>query len=212
MPRGKYIVLEGIEGSGKGAQAKRLTAWLSNFGEVINVREPGETPTGQKIREILLDQESDLDAAEELLLFFADRSMTMRKAVTPALEAGTHVVADRSYLSTFAYQICGRQKDNLTPVFEDLLARTAHKIDLAIVLDLPAELGLERASKRALQIGLGLDRIEQEQFGFHERVRKGYLSGAKGWASSSYVIDASPEEQLVWEQVKLTIKRYLFSE
>ena len=212
MFKGKYIVLEGIEGSGKGTQATRLVQWLGDFAKVIKVREPGQTPTGLKIREILLDKNSDLATTEELLLFFADRGMTMRGMIVPALERGEYVVADRSYLSTFAYQIAGRENKGLLPLFEDLLTRVAHKIDLALVLDLPAEQGLAGVNLRQVQTGQAIDRFEQEQIAFHERVRNGYLEGARRYATVTEVIDASVPEEAVWRQVILHVRRHMLDE
>ncbi|MGA2572324.1 MAG: dTMP kinase, partial [Terracidiphilus sp.] len=152
MPRGVFITLEGLDGSGKTTQIKRLAAWLSRRGqEPVLVRQPGGTPTGDRIREILLDSRSSpLAPMTEMALMFADRAQAIAEVIQPALDAGRIVLCDRFTDSTEAYQgggrqlgsqivldlhrlICGGLQPDLTllllPGFEVSLARARHRND-----------------------------------------------------------------------------------
>ena len=167
------MVLEGSEGVGKSTQGGLLASWLTSQGvEVVQAREPGGTDVGEAIREVLLHRkEFHVPAETELLLMLAARAAFVRDLVTPALERGAWVLADRFDFSTFAYQGYGRGLE-LDRV-EDLnrFATGGLVPDLYIVLDLPVEDG------RARQGGAGMeaDRIESEGFSFLRRVRQGYL-------------------------------------
>lgn len=172
MP-GRFIVLEGGDGVGKTTQAALLSSWLSAR-EIPHVltREPGGTPVGEAIREIVLDRRDlEMPAESELLLILAARAAFVRDVVRPALEQGQVVLADRFALSTLAYQGYGRGLD-LGDVRDGLrIATGGLRPDLYIVLDLPADVAGERQARD----GKEPDRIEKEGDGFLESVRAGYL-------------------------------------
>lgn len=182
---GRFVVLEGGDGVGKSTQIALLSGWLEAIGlPHLTTREPGGTPVGEAIREIVLGR-SDLDigAEAELFLILAARAAFVRDVVRPALSEGRTVVADRFSLSTLAYQGFGRGLD-LDRVREaDSLARGGLQPDLCLVLDLPSDESRERQSRGAEEA----DRIEREGSGFRERVRQGYLELA----------DTEPDVELV---------------
>jgi dTMP kinase len=192
MSRGRFIVLEGVEGAGKTTQVRLLSTWLQALGVPhIAAREPGGTDVGEAIRQILLERrELDVPAETELLLMLAARAAFVRDVVRPALEAGQVVLADRFDFSTFAYQGFGRG----LPLDEvrrlNGFATGGLVPDLYVVLDLPVGEGTERQQRE----GSERDRIEREGEAFLERVREGYhrLCASEGHAR---VVDArgSPE-------------------
>ena len=174
---GRFIVLEGGEGVGKTTQAALLSSWMTARGiPHILTREPGGTPVGEAIREVVLARNDlEMPAESELLLILAARAAFVRDIVRPALEAGKVVLADRFALSTLAYQGYARGVD-LDDVRHGLRIATGGLTpDLYIVLDLPVEEGRERQHRT----GVGPDRIEQEGDGFLQSVREGYLALAE---------------------------------
>lgn len=180
MPRGRFIVVEGAEGTGKTTQAGRLRAYLSAAGlEVVGTREPGGTGVGERIRKIVLHgNDLAVPPETELLLILAARSAFARRVVEPALAGGSWVVSERFDMSTFAYQGYGREigVERITPL--NAYATAGLVPDLYIVLDLPIEEGMARQRRQ----GKGGDRFESAGTDFHRRVRRGYveLSAAHG--------------------------------
>jgi len=174
---GRFIVLEGSDGVGKTTQAALLSSWLAAR-EIPHIlaREPGGTPVGEAIREVVLGRDDlEMPAESELLLILAARAAFVREVVRPALGKGQVVVADRFELSTLAYQGYGRGL-NLEDVRDGLrIATGGLKPDLYIVLDLPAE----AASERRQQDGKAPDRIEKEGDRFLQSVHAGYLALAE---------------------------------
>ena len=176
-PRGRFIVVEGVEGSGKTTQAGRLQAFLRGVGlQVVATREPGGTRLGERIRRLLLHG-GDVPVSDEaeLLLILAARSAFVREVVEPALAGGAWVVSERFDLSTFAYQGYGRGIDlrRIEPL--NRFATSGLAPDLYIVLDVTAEEGLAR---QKLQ-GKGGDRFESAGTDFHRKVRRGYVELAR---------------------------------
>ena len=174
MAEPRFIVLEGVEGSGKSTQIRLLGAWLESLGlDYVRAREPGGTRVGESIRNVLLhDDGGEIPAETELLLMLAARAAFVREVVRPALEAGRTVLADRFDFSTFAYQGHGRGLP-LDQVRELNRFATGGLVpDLVVVLDLPPELGRERQARE----GKTLDRIERAGEEFMERVLEGYRS------------------------------------
>jgi dTMP kinase len=167
---GNFIVLEGIEGSGKSTQAVRLTDWLRARGvPCLLTREPGGTELGEQIRSLLLHGGA-VPPMTELLLMLAARATLLEEVVRPALGGGTLVIADRYSLSTLAYQGYGRGLD-LAQVRAAIAAATGGlEPDLTVVLEVPRELGeARRAASRP-----GADRIERAGREFHDRVGEAY--------------------------------------
>ena len=150
MGRGKFITVEGIEGTGKSTNIEFLTSLIEENGyEVFCTREPGGTPMAEKIRQLLLDHDQEqLPEIAELLLFFASRSLHLRNAIVPALNEGKWVVCDRFTDASRAYQGSGRGLDI------DRIERLAEWVqeglepDMTILLDAPAEIGMQRAAER----------------------------------------------------------------
>ncbi|HEX7120866.1 MAG TPA: dTMP kinase [Gemmatimonadaceae bacterium] len=164
---GALIVFEGVEGAGKSTQVRRLRDRLEAAGvPVTAVREPGGTPLGDAVRELLLDPASSLDARAEALLFMASRAQLIRDVIGPALERGEFVLSDRFFLSTYAYQIAGRGLPEREVREANRLATGGLTPNLTLVLDLPVDDGMRRARARS-----GPDRMERSGAEFHERVR-----------------------------------------
>ena len=173
--RGVFLAFEGVEGSGKSTQAERLSDRLKKLGvECILSREPGGTPIGERIRDILLDPEcGSMHGLTELYLYLASRNQHVREKVLPSLESGTTVILDRFAASSVAYQGHGRHIGARVVSRLNKLATAALKPDLTILVDVPVRVGIERKRDTSL------DRLERERVEFHERVRTGYLQMAK---------------------------------
>ena len=187
---GHLITFEGHEGGGKSTQANLLAELLRARGiEVVTTREPGGTPTGEIIRDLLqndLSREPLCDATEALL-FCASRAQLCRNVLAPALERGAWVVLDRFTDSTLAYQGFGRGFDVATLRRLNDFATGPVRPALTLLLDLPVEEGLGRALERSGK----KDRIEQAPLDFHRRLREGYLELAREEPGRFAVIDAS---------------------
>lgn len=164
--RGQLVVFEGGEGAGKSTQLQRLSARLGAAGvEHAVYREPGGTPVGDRIRDILLHSDMPLAPAAEATLFVASRAQLVHTVVKPALAAGQHILLDRFLLSTYAYQIHGRGLPARELRAANELATAGLVPDLTILLRLPVTEGLERAGKRG-----AADRFERADREFHDRV------------------------------------------
>ncbi|MFQ5548181.1 MAG: dTMP kinase [Woeseia sp.] len=188
MGRGKFITIEGIEGVGKSTNIDFLSQLIEDNGfSVVRTREPGGTPTAERIRDLLLEHgDEPMTDIAELLLFFAARSLHISNAIRPALDAGQWVVCDRFTDASRAYQGQGRGLDQGTI---DVLAKWVTEElqpDLTILLDAPAEVGMDRAGRRG-----DTNRLDLEQADFYTRVRKGYLALADSEPERFAVIDAS---------------------
>ena len=188
MNRGRFITIEGIEGTGKSTNVEFLKSLVKEHElEVITTREPGGTPLAEQIRELLLvHREENLPPLTELLLFFASRSVMLKNLVIPALERGDWVICDRFTDATRAYQGAGRGLD--ISVIEQL-ADWVHgglQPDLTVLLDAPAELGISRVKSR----GQG-DRMDSQELIFYEKVRTAYLNLAKENPERFVVVDAT---------------------
>ena len=202
--RGRLVVLEGAEGVGKSTQLRRLAHALGQAGITpLLVREPGGTAAGDAIRDLLLHAPHELQPATEALLFMASRAELVARAVAPALASGTIVLADRYFLSTYAYQVAGRGLDESLVRAANSLAVAGIVPDVTLLLDLPASEGLARAAARGAH-----DRIERAGDAFHARVSDAFRGFADpAWqrahpeAGPVDVIDASGSEDAVFERV-----------
>lgn len=207
MSRAPFISLEGGEGAGKSTVVAAIAARLSERGfTVLQTREPGGTPAGEAIRQLLLDPANHLVPEAELLLMFAARAQLVRETILPALERGVAVLSDRFTDASFAYQGGGRGIDGAR-IAE--LERWAAGIrpDLTFLLDLGVEQGLARARSR----GGEPDRIEREQLVFFERVRAAYRDRAAAEPQRFRVIDASLSAEQVVAAVRFELDRWLDS-
>jgi dTMP kinase len=186
-----FITFEGIEGSGKTTQQQRLAAFLRERGRtVVLTKEPGGTPLADRIRAILLDSASVIDPIAEVFLFAASRRQHTTEVIEPALERGEVVLCDRYADSTLAYQGFGRRID-----LDRLRALNDWATDslvphLALLYDLPEEVGLRRAVSRNADAPQDEGRFEAEDLRFHRRVREGYLSMTVAEPARFAVIDA----------------------
>ena len=175
---GKFVTFEGGEGSGKTTQIKLAADWLRERGiPVLETAEPGGTPLGRKIREILLNRGSCAIGAEaELLLFAADRAQHVRETILPALAEGQWVLCDRFADATLAYQGFGRGLDAGFIRTLNAFSAQALKPDLTLLFDLPVEAGLARAKKRTVGIRpeAAEDRFEREDKALYRSIRDGH--------------------------------------
>ncbi len=181
--RGKFITLEGVEGTGKTTQCALLCDYLRRHDvDVLETREPGGTPLGENARKLLLEPGDDAPSARaELLLFLAARAQLAARVITPALEAGKWVVCDRFSDATIAYQGYGRGLDVEAIKNLNEFATGGLKPDRTILLDLDVETGITRAltGKKEFDGDTQGDRMENQGLKFHGRVRDGYLALAK---------------------------------
>ena len=170
---GKFITFEGIDGAGKSTHIATVVDWLSARGlEVVSTREPGGTPLGEKLRELLLHEPMHLET--EALLMFAARREHLALVIEPALARGAWVVCDRFSDATYAYQGGGRGLDKEKFAALERWVHGHLQPDLTFLFDLPPEVACERIARQ----GRELDRFEQERADFHLRVRQAYLERA----------------------------------
>ncbi len=199
--RGRFITFEGGEGSGKSTHAATLAQRLKGVGiEVVLTREPGGSPGAEIIRHILLSGVAkSLGAETEAILFAAARDDHVRSVIFPAIKAGKWVICDRFVDSTRVYQgVLG----NVDPQFIRSLERVTvgpAMPDLTFVVDVPANIGLARASRRR---GKELpDRFESEGLRFHEKLRQAYLTLAASEPRRCVVVDGRPPRDIVADRI-----------
>lgn len=200
--KGKFITVEGIEGVGKTTNIGFIHQQLQAAGrDVVLTREPGGTPLGEAVRGLLLDPEyTGMDSTCELQLMFAARAEHLAKVVWPALDKGQWVLCDRFTDATYAYQGGGRGIDTGVITRLEELVQGDFRPDLTLLLDVPVEVGLARASKRG-----AMDRFEQEKVEFFARVRQAYVELAATHHERYRIIDAS----LPLAQVQLRLGKVL---
>lgn len=199
MKKARFITLEGIDGAGKSTQMPRIEAALKSRGiGYIMTREPGGTPLGERLREILLHQ--DMQPQTEALLMFASRMEHLARVIRPALEKGIWVISDRFTDASFAYQGGGRGigYEKLAELEE--WVQEGFQPDLTLLFDLPVAVAQERLLKNA-----GLDRFEHEREAFFERVRHAYLERASRFPERFVVIDSA----LPLEKVNVKLEEVL---
>jgi dTMP kinase len=203
---GKFITVEGIEGVGKTTNMEYLRQLITAGGkELVVTREPGGTPLGEAIRGLLLDPEyKGMNPDCELQLMFAARAEHLDKVIKPAIEAGQWVLCDRFTDATYAYQGGGRSLDTEKIAALEQLVQGDFRPDLTLLLDVPVEIGLERAGNRSKP-----DRFEQEEVAFFERVRQAYLEMARKHDGRYRVIDASQPLENVRGQLTAVLNEIL---
>lgn len=208
MAEGFFITFEGIEGSGKTTQIRLLADYLQNKGyEVLVSREPGGTPLGEKIRNLLLDPQYDfMDYRTEVLLYAADRAQHVKEKIKPALGKGKIVISDRFADSNLAYQAAGRGLDyEMVYQINDWVIDSTWP-DLTFILDIDIKEGLNRA--RAQSSEAEGDRLEREADEFHQRVRDAYLKMAE--KERFALVNAGESIENVQKNIENIISRRLF--
>ena len=199
-----FITFEGIEGSGKSTQIRRIVALVPN---AVVTKEPGGTPTADRIRAILLESGSVVDPVAEVFLFAASRRQHVVEVIRPALERGQVVLCDRFTDATLAYQGFGRLQnlDRLRDLND--WATGSLQPDLTLLFDLPEEVGLRRAQSRNAVATQDEGRFEAEDLRFHRRVREGYLTLAKAEANRYAIVDANGTEDEVFARTKSVLEQ-----
>jgi dTMP kinase len=203
MGRGTFVTLEGLDGAGKSTQLEWLVAALRQQGRtVVQTREPGGTPLGEKLRALLLSESMHLET--EALLMFAARREHIAKVIEPALGRGEWVVCDRFTDASFAYQGGGRglARDKLSAL--EHWVQEGLQPDLTLFFDVPTSL----ARQRVLGMNRDLDRFEREHEAFFERVRDAYLARAAASGGRMRIIDATGSAESINEKLEQIIGTY----
>ncbi len=200
---GKFITFEGIDGAGKSTHIATVVDWLSARGlEVVSTREPGGTPLGEKLRELLLHESMHLET--EALLMFAARREHLALVIEPALARGAWVVCDRFSDATYAYQGGGRGLDKAKFAALERWVHGHLQPDLTFLFDLPPEVACERIARQ----GRELDKFEQERADFHQRVRQAYLERAVEAPNRIRVINAGQRQDEIKKVVEEIVSTY----
>jgi len=202
---GRFIVIDGPDGSGKSTQLKMLADWLRREGvPVVETRDPGGTDIGDKIRRILLDRRHrSMTIGCEMLLYMASRTQLMGEVIGPAIDGGDCVLCDRWVSATIAYQAAegAMSPGEIVDVYEIALRRV--RPDLTIILDLPAKTGLARVPGKA-------DRMESKGLGFHRRARDLFLEQARSEPARFAVVRAGGTRQQVNMRMRKLIATWDF--
>jgi dTMP kinase len=209
-----FVTFEGPEGSGKTTQAGLLSSWLTQLNtDHILTKEPGTifSKECQDIRRLLLDPSNKLDPTAELFLYLADRAQHVGNCIKPALEEGKWVISDRFSFSTYAYQGCGRgflfRGSDGDYWFNETLEIASWPVqpDFTFVMDLPVEIGLDRARQSNVEFEGG-DRMEREELEFHKKLRDGFLKVAKIHHRRCMILNAEKSIEELHEEVKKKIR------
>lgn len=206
-----FITFEGIEGSGKTTQLRHLQEYLQTLGyPVVATREPGGCPISDTIRTLLLDPGNSAMASHtELLLYSASRAQHVAEFIRPALEEGKVVLCDRFADATTVYQGIGRGLDMEQLDAINSFAADGLSPDITLLLDYPAEEGLQRARARNRSGNMESEgRFELESLSFHQRIRQGYLDLA-AHEERFRVIDALGSEDVVAERIAAAVDIFL---
>lgn len=204
--RGRFITFEGIDGAGKSSQIEAVVSVLRERGIAVEQsREPGGTPLGERLRDLLLHEPMHLET--EAMLMFAARREHVARLIEPALSAGRWVVCDRFSDATFAYQVGGR---GLDAAKFDVLESWVHpglQPDLTLLFDLPPEV----AASRVRSTGVNPDRFEREQRDFFVRVRDAYLERAHRAPQRICIIDADRSPEQIRAQIEAIVAERWFA-
>jgi dTMP kinase len=206
MSRGKFITLEGGEGVGKTTNLSFIKEYLQQQGLIVTVtREPGGTLLAEKIRQLVLDKDSErIGDTTELLLMFAARAQHIQHVIAPALAQGQWVLCDRFTDATYAYQGGGRELSIETIALLEQLVQGELRPDLTLLLDAPIEIGMERAQKRG-----AFDRFEAEKISFFTRVREMYLSRAAQQPVRIKIIQSHQSLANVQQEIVTVLKQFI---
>jgi dTMP kinase len=198
---GRFIVFDGPDGSGKSTQFQRLGALAASVGlSVCEVREPGGTAIGERVRQILLDPAlTEMDVRCEMMLYMASRAQLMAERIRPALGRGELVLADRFISSTLAYQGAAGGMDEADIRRVGAVAVGDRRPDLVVVFDVDAATAAHRLNPL-------LDRMEAKGAQYHRRVRQGYLDQAAAEPDRYLVVDATPDPDTVFAQLRTALE------
>lgn len=211
---GKLIVFEGVEGCGKTTQLQRCHEWLvgqtpewfQRLKEIVSLvvtREPGGTQLGCELRQLLSEDNKALSDSAELLLYAADRAQHVAEVLKPQLALGAIILCDRYTDSTIAYQGYGRGL-SLSLIHQlNSIATNGLESNLTLWLDVDVEVGLARTKNRGR-----LDRIEQANLEFHQRVQQGYIELAKAYPQRIIRVDGSGSVENVQQQIRLILSQF----
>lgn len=203
MSKARFITLEGLDGAGKSTHLAFIRRYLEQAGiDTEFTREPGGTPLGEKLREILLDIDTEATLDTETLLMFASRQELVSSLIRPSLAAGRWVVSDRFTDATFAYQGGGRGVPAERIAILEQWVQQGLQPDLTILLDVPLEVSQARLAQSRLP-----DRFEREREDFHQRVRQMYLARAQANPGRFVVIDARGEIDAIQQQIAAALAR-----
>ena len=197
----RFITLDGIDGAGKSTNLAVMKAWFEKHQlPVLFTREPGGTPAGEALREILLNPATKVSLRTETLLMFAARQQHLETVILPALKNGTHVVSDRFTDATFAYQGGGRGVPLQDIATLEHWVQGDFRPDLTLLLDVPLEVSMARINQTREK-----DRFEQEEAEFFNRVREVYLQHANEQPERYAVIDSSQSLDAVKNQIETVL-------
>jgi len=206
-----FITFEGVDGSGKSTQARQTTEYLRGLGyDVLLTREPGGTPIGDQIRQILLDnmENVDMHAHTELLLFCASRAQLVAEKIVPHLEGGGIVLCDRYIDSTYAYQGYGHGL-NLKALKSIITFATAGLIpDVTLYLDMTPERAIQRRAQGML-FGEDWNRLDDKEMAFHQRVYKGYRELVLAEPARFVEINADDTQQNVQDSIRRALVEWI---
>ena len=206
MTRSAFLTLDGLDGTGKSTQGRMLVDWLRSLGiPITTCSEPGGTPLGQKIRELLLTGSPDtMGTRAEVMLFMASRAELCEKVIRPALARGEVVISDRFLLASVVYQghAGGLPTQDLWDVGR--VATEGLEPDLTLIFDMPAEAAATRRGRSA-------DRMESKGAAYFERVRAGFLTEAAADPKRRVVIDATPSVDTIQSHLRSVVGSFLTS-
>ncbi|MCE1187106.1 MAG: dTMP kinase [Rhodocyclales bacterium] len=203
--KSRFITFEGIDGAGKSSQIAAVVALIESRGiHVVQTREPGGTPLGEKLRELLLHEPMHLET--EAMLMFAARREHLAALIEPSLAAGKWVVSDRFTDATSAYQVGGRGLDEARFAQLEAWVHPHLQPDLTLIFDLDPK----EAARRLSGTGQAPDRFEREKADFFERVRAAYLARAAADPARVRVVDASQTPDAIRQQVEALILEACF--
>ena len=200
----RFITLDGIDGAGKSTNLAVMKAWFEKHKlPVLFTREPGGTPAGEALREILLNPATQVSLRTETLLMFAARQQHLETVILPALKNGTHVVSDRFTDATFAYQGGGRGVPLQDIATLEYWVQGDFRPDLTLLLDVPLEVSMARINQTREK-----DRFEQEEAEFFNRVREVYLQRANEQPERYAVIDSSQSLDAVKNHIETALDNH----